>query len=66
MLGIPIWDTNTIDVTLDFPPDATTARLLYCGLGNDAIDGGWRQYFPADAYPSGADRAHTTRCCSPR
>ena len=23
VLGIPIWDTNTIDVTLDFPPEAT-------------------------------------------
>jgi hypothetical protein len=54
VLGVPIWDTNTIDVTLDFPPDATTARILYCGLGDNAIDGGWRQYFPADAYPSGA------------
>ena len=54
ILGVPIWDTNTIDVTLDFPPDATSGRLLYCGLGDNAIDGGWRQYFPADAYPSGA------------
>ena len=51
VLGIPLWDTNTVDVTLTFPPDAHTARLLYCGLGNDAYGGGWRQYFPADAYP---------------
>ena len=49
--GIPLWDTNTVDVTLTFPPEAHTARLLYCGLGNDAVAGGWRQYFPADAYP---------------
>ena len=54
ILGVPIWDTNTIDVTLDFPPEASSARILYCGLGDNAIDGGWRQYFPADAYPSGA------------
>ena len=51
VLGIPLWDTNTVDVTLTFPPDAHNARLLYCGLGNDAYGGGWRQYFPADAYP---------------
>ena len=54
VLGVPIWDTNTIDVTLQYPPEATSARILFCGLGNNAIDGGWRQYFPADAYPSGA------------
>ncbi|MGY6217785.1 hypothetical protein ACW73L_21710, partial [Methylolobus aquaticus] len=51
LLGVPIWDSNTINVTLDFPPEATQARLLFCGLGNGGIDGGWRQYFPADAYP---------------
>ena len=51
VLGVPIWDTNTIDVTLNFPPEATTARILYCGLGNDAMDGGWRQYFPRDRVP---------------
>ncbi|MCI0544942.1 MAG: hypothetical protein L0Z49_10940, partial [Actinobacteria bacterium] len=51
LLGVPIWDSNTIEVTLNFPPEATTARLLFCGLGNDAVAGGWRQYFPADAYP---------------
>jgi len=51
VLGIPIWDTNTIEVTLDFPAEATSARLLFCGLGNSATDGGWRQYFPTDAYP---------------
>ena len=50
ILGIPLWGTNTIDVTLNFPPGAHTARLLFCGLGSD-INGGWRQYFPADAYP---------------
>jgi hypothetical protein len=38
-------------VTLNFRPEATSARLLFCGLGNDAVGGGWRQYFPADAYP---------------
>jgi hypothetical protein len=51
ILGVPLWDTNTIDVTLDFPQGAHTARLLYCGLGSDIVGGGWRQYFPADAYP---------------
>jgi hypothetical protein len=51
VLGIPLWDTNTIEVTLDFPAEATSARLLFCGLGNDLVGGGWRQYFPADAYP---------------
>lgn len=51
VLGIPLWDTNTIEVTLDFPPRAASARLLFCGLGNDAVGGGWRQYFPAEAYP---------------
>ena len=51
VLGVPIWDTNTIDVTLDFPPGAYKARLLYAGLGSNLNDGNWRQYFPADAYP---------------
>lgn len=51
VLGVPLWDTNTIDVTLDFPEGAHSARLLYCGLGADVLGGGWRQYFPADAYP---------------
>jgi hypothetical protein len=50
VLGVPIWDTNTVDVTLTFPADAYKARLLYCGLGNDTYGGGWRQYFPASAY----------------
>jgi hypothetical protein len=50
LLGIPLWDTNTVDVTLNFPQDAVTARLLYCGLGSD-INSDWRQYFPSDAYP---------------
>ena len=53
VLGVPIFGTNTIDVTLDYPPEATNARILYCGLGNNGVDGGWRQYFPADAYPTG-------------
>jgi len=51
VLGIPLWDTNTLDVKLDFPPGAHAARLLLCGLGSDINGGGWRQYFPADAYP---------------
>jgi hypothetical protein len=50
VLGVPLWDTNTVEFTLDFPPEAHTARLLYCGLGSDAVSGGWRQYFPPDAY----------------
>ncbi len=53
ILGVPVWDQNNIDVTLDFPAEATAARVLFCGLGNDLVDGGWRQYFPADAYPDG-------------
>jgi hypothetical protein len=53
VLGIPLWDQNTIDVTLEFPQDAHTARLLYCGLGSDINGGGWRQYFPSDAYHDG-------------
>jgi hypothetical protein len=51
MLGVPLWDSNTIEVTLDFPPGATSARLLFCGLGTELKGNGWRQYFPADAYP---------------
>lgn len=51
VLGIPIWDSNHVDVTLNLPPQAVTARLLMCGLGSDLLSGGWRQYFPADAYP---------------
>jgi hypothetical protein len=51
VFGIPLWDTNTIKVTLDFPAGAQTARLLYCGLGSDLFGGGWRQYFPDKAYP---------------
>ena len=51
VFGFPLWDTNTVGVTLDFPAGAQTARLLYCGLGSDIYGGGWRQYFPADAYP---------------
>ncbi len=53
LLGVPLWDTNTIEVTLDFPSGATSARLLFCGLGSELVGGGWRQYFPADAYPDG-------------
>ncbi|MBV9196083.1 MAG: hypothetical protein JO168_18255 [Solirubrobacterales bacterium] len=51
VLGVPLWDTNTIEVNLNFPEGAHTARILYCGLGSNVLDGGWRQYFPADAYP---------------
>lgn len=51
VLGVPLWDTNTIEVELEFPPGAHSARLLMCGLGADIVGGGWRQYFPADAYP---------------
>jgi hypothetical protein len=50
LLGIPLFNTNTLDATLDFPGEATSARLLFCGLGSNGVDGGWRQYFPADAY----------------
>jgi hypothetical protein len=52
VFGVPIWDTNTVDFTLIFPPGAHTARLLYCGLGHDVQSGAWRQYFPSNAYPN--------------
>ena len=52
ILGVPLWGTNSINVTLDLTRRARhTARLLFCGLGSDLSGGGWRQYFPADAYP---------------
>ena len=51
VLGVPVWDTNTIEVELDFPEGAHSARILFCGLGSNLLDGSWRQYFPADAYP---------------
>jgi len=50
LFGAPLWDTNTVEFTLDFPPEAHTARLLYCGMGSDALDGSWQQYFPSGAY----------------
>jgi hypothetical protein len=50
IVGIPVWDSNTIEVELEFPEGAHSARLLYCGLGADALGNGWRQYFPDDAY----------------
>ena len=50
VLGVPLWDTNTITKTLNFPEEAHTARLLFCGLGSNLLDGSWREYFPADAY----------------
>jgi hypothetical protein len=53
VLGVPIWDTNTIEVNLNFPAEATSARVLFCGLGSDLLGGDWRQYFPKDAYPGG-------------
>ena len=52
VLGVPLWDTNTLDVKLEFPPGAHSARLLFCGLGSDIVGGGWRQHYPADAYPN--------------
>ncbi len=52
ILGVPIWGTNTIDAQLNFPEGAHTARILFCGLGSNLNDGGWRQYFPTDAYPN--------------
>jgi hypothetical protein len=51
VFGVPLWDTNTVEVSLEFPKGAHTARLLYCGLGSDIFGGGWRQYFPPEAYP---------------
>jgi len=46
VFGVPLWDQNTIGVSLDFPAGAQTARLLYCSLGADIWGGGWKQYFP--------------------
>ena len=66
VLGVPLWDTNTLDATLTFPTEATSARLLFCGLGNNSVDGGWRQYFPADAYDADHIGPRRTRSCSPR
>ena len=51
VLGVPLWNTNSIDVNLNFPKDAHTARILFCGLGSNLLDGSWRDYFPAGAYP---------------
>ena len=51
VLGVPLWDTNTINVDLNFPKGAHSARIMYCGLGSNLLDGGWRQYFPPEAYP---------------
>jgi hypothetical protein len=51
VLGVPLWDTNTIEVELEFPKGAHAARILMCGLGADIMGGGWRQYFPENAYP---------------
>ena len=51
VFGIPLWDQNTVEFTLDFPAEAHTARLLYCGMGSDIYGGGWRQWFPEGAYP---------------
>ena len=50
VLGVPVWGQNHIGVTLNYPEGAHTARLLFCGLGSTLLDGGWRQYFPPDAY----------------
>jgi hypothetical protein len=50
LMGVPVWDTNFINVTLNYPAGAHTARILFCGLGSTLLDGGWRQYFPSDAY----------------
>jgi hypothetical protein len=50
VLGVPVWGKNSIGVTLNYPKEAHTARLLFCGLGSSLLDGTWRQYFPADAY----------------
>jgi hypothetical protein len=53
LLGVPIWDTNTLTATLDFPDNAVKANILFCGLGNGAAEGGWQQYFKG-AYPADA------------
>jgi len=46
VFGLPLLFSNTLDITLDFPAGAVSARLLYCSLGADIVGGGWRQYFP--------------------
>ena len=50
ILGVPIWNDNSIQVTLDYPEGAHTARILLTGLGSRGDGAGWSQYFPADAY----------------
>lgn len=37
-------------MNLNFPSGATTARLLFFGLGSELTGSGWHQYFPAGAY----------------
>ena len=54
VLGIPIWDTNTLDATLTFPDGAHTARLLFCGLGSSINQGDWTQYFQPGTYQTDA------------
>ena len=63
VLGVPLWDTNSINVTLNYPQDAHTARILFCGLGSTLLDGNWRQFFPDNAYPKQGLR-QPTMCCS--
>ena len=63
VLGIPVWDQNTIDVTWTSPMTRTPRGCCTAGSARDINGGGWRQYFPADAYPR-RDRARRTRCSS--
>lgn len=50
VLGVPVWDQNSITVKLNFPAQATSARVMYCGLGGNILGGGWREYFTEHPY----------------
>jgi hypothetical protein len=60
LFGIPIAEnTNYSEATLTFPAEARTARVLVGGLGHSPDDGGWKNLFPAGAYP---DRINPPEC----
>ena len=56
ILGVPLGARTASTSRWTTRRARTRPALLFCGLGSDLSGGGWRQYFPADAYP-GTDRA---------
>ena len=65
VLGVPIWDTNTIDVSLQFPP--RRRRRACCSAGSattpsTAAGASTSRPTPTRAAPSPPRK----RCCSPR